>query len=286
MPSLNITLCFIVLFLISQSSSSSTVLAIDDDQYYYYCPNTTTTYNITNYNSYDSNLNKLLSTLSTASREYRFNNTYVGGNGNSERIYGLFMCQADIAIVKCQDFVTIAVKEIIKLCPGLKTAVYWWGNCLLRYSNREIFPDPDYRSIINKPYIPFIINNTYKITTDEHEQRRFKQRLGGMMVDVATRAASDQSIYQKFATKEKNFSVNITIYAFAQCIPYMSSFDCLSCLQNAIKVVQKCCDVYRGATVQFPSCFMRHEVYSFYHTNQLALPHNQGTFLPLIYPSH
>ncbi|KAK4726258.1 hypothetical protein R3W88_031175 [Solanum pinnatisectum] len=273
MSSWNITI-YLVLFLIIQSIS--TILALHD---YYYCPNTTTYNNITN-TSYDSNLNLLLSTLSTASSEHLFYNFSIGGTDNFERIYGLFMCRGDMLSVNCQDFVTRAVKDIILSCPGSKTAVLWWDDCLLRYSNQSTFPGPNYGSIINNPSTPFVIYNTIPITNNEHEQGRFKQILEKIMNDIATQAASDdRSIDKKIATREANFSVDTTIYALAQCIPHMSSKDCLNCLENAVKVLNKCCDVYRGARVQFPSCFMRHEVYPFYNNNNNnkppALSHNQ-----------
>ncbi|XP_015060033.1 putative receptor-like protein kinase At4g00960 [Solanum pennellii] len=271
MSSLNIPI-YLVLFLTSQSIT--TILALD---HYYYCPNTTTYNNITN-TSYSSNLNLLLSNLSTASRKHLFYNFSIDGTDNFERIYGLFMCQGDMLSVKCQDFVTRAVKDIILLCPRSKTAVLWWDDCMLRYSNQSIFPDPNYASIINNPSTPFVIHNNNSITNDEHEQRRFKRSLGEIMNDVTTHAANDdRSIDKKIAIREAKFSVNTTIYALAQCIPHMSSKDCLNCLENAIKVLNTCCDVCRGARVQFPSCFMRHEVYVFYDkTKLLTLPHNQG----------
>ncbi|XP_049355737.1 cysteine-rich receptor-like protein kinase 25 [Solanum verrucosum] len=269
MSSLNIPI-YLVLFLISQSIT--TILALDD---HYCCPNTTTYNNITN-TSYNSNLNLLLSNLSSASREHLFYNFSIDGTDNFETIYGLFICRGDMLSVNCQDFVTRAVKDIILSCPGSKTAVLWWDDCMLRYSNQSIFPDPNYGSIINNPSTPFVIYNTITITNNE--QRRFKQILGKIMDDVTTRAASDdRSIDRKIAIREAKFSVNTTIYALAQCIPHMSSKDCINCLENTIKVLNKCRDVYRGARVQFPNCFMRHEVYHFYNnTKPPALSHNQA----------
>uniref|UniRef100_M0ZPK6 ATP binding protein n=1 Tax=Solanum tuberosum TaxID=4113 RepID=M0ZPK6_SOLTU len=270
MSSLNIPI-YLVLFLISQSIS--TTLALDD---YYYCPDTTTYNNITN-TSYNSNLNLLLSNLSSASREHLFYNFSIDGTDNFETIYGLFMCRGDMLSVNCQDFVTRAVKDIILLCPGSKTAVLWWDDCMLRYSNQSIFPDPNYGSTINNPSTPFVIYNTIPITNNEHEQRRFKQILGRIMNNVTAQAASDdRSVDKKIAIREAKFSANTTIYALAQCIPHMSSKDCLNCFENAIEVLNRCCDGYRGARVQFPSCFMRHEVYHFYNNAKPpALSHNQ-----------
>ncbi|XP_060173296.1 cysteine-rich receptor-like protein kinase 25 [Lycium barbarum] len=252
MPILTITLS-LVLFLIS-----STVSAYDD----YYCPNTTTFNTNT---SYHSNLSWLLSTLSDASNEYKFYNCSTGGsgnNGNSERIYSLFMCQGDISSVACQDCVTIAAKTVIHRCPDTKMAVVWLDDCLLRYSNRSIFPEPDYQSIINNPGIPYVRRNPF--TTDE--QSRFKQKLREMMDDMVTQAASDRSIGKRFVTRETKLSSDITIYALAQCIPDISSSDCHKCLGNATNVFHKCCDEYRGARVRFPSCVMRYEVYPFYNS--------------------
>ncbi|KAF3680867.1 putative protein ASPARTIC PROTEASE IN GUARD CELL 2-like [Capsicum annuum] len=262
--------------LLSPDYCTDSVSAADD----YYCPNTTTTYNISN-SSYHSNLNLLLSTLSNASKEYQFYNFSTGGRSNSERIYGLFMCRADFLSLSCQDFVTRAVDEIVELCPRRKTAIFWSDDNLLRYSNRLIFPDPDYSSIINKPNKPFVLLNTNKISI--HEQSRFKKKLGEMMDDMANRAAGDRSIGKKFAIREANSSGDITLYALAQCIPDMSSSSCLNCLRNVINVLHKCCDELRGARVQFPSCFMRHEVYPFYNQHNVpALSKHQGVLVEVV----
>ncbi|PHT27503.1 Cysteine-rich receptor-like protein kinase 10 [Capsicum baccatum] len=83
------------------------------------------------------------------------------------------------------------------------------------------------------------------------------------MDGVADRNASDHSIGKKFAIGEGNSSGDTRIYALAQFIPDMSSSSCLNCLRNVINVLHKYCE-YRGARVQFPSYFMRHEVYPFY----------------------
>ncbi|XP_060173301.1 cysteine-rich receptor-like protein kinase 25 isoform X3 [Lycium barbarum] len=266
MPSLNIPLC-LVLFLISQSNRI-TVSALDDS---YYCPNTTT---YSTNSSYHSNLILLLSTFSNASSKYGFYNSSTGSGSNSERIYGLFMCRADISRGYCQDCVTTAAKNIIQFCPGRKTAVFWSDRCLLRYTNRSIFPDPDYGSIINKPDRPYVVRNPIQITSDE--QTMFKQKLGELIDDVATQAASDPSIGKKFATREANFTVNKTIYASAQCIPDLSSSACLKCLRIVIKVFHKFHDEPMGARVQFPSCLMRYEEYPFYNSKPPALSYNQG----------
>ncbi|PHU01144.1 Cysteine-rich receptor-like protein kinase 25 [Capsicum chinense] len=96
---------------------------------------------------------------------------------------------------------------------------------------------------------------------------------------MANRAAGDRSIGKKFAIREANSSGDITVYALAQCIPDMSSSSCLNCLRNVINVLHKCCDELRGARVQFPSCFMRHEVYPFYNQHNVpALSKHQGAY--------
>ncbi|XP_009598808.1 cysteine-rich receptor-like protein kinase 10 isoform X2 [Nicotiana tabacum] len=128
----NLLLCsniFLILCLNNSQVSSSPLT--------YFCPNTTT---YSPNSTYRSNLNVLLSSLSSnASRPNGFYNSTVGRT-DSEIVYGLFLCRGDVAPPDCQDCVTIASKDILEnYCPTQKIAVIWYDDCLLRYSNLPIF---------------------------------------------------------------------------------------------------------------------------------------------------
>uniref|UniRef100_A0A2N9FB76 Cysteine-rich receptor-like protein kinase n=1 Tax=Fagus sylvatica TaxID=28930 RepID=A0A2N9FB76_FAGSY len=76
--------------------------------------------------TYQSNLNLLLSSLSSnATRESGFYNTTVGQDP-ANMVYGLFLCRGDVNTDVCQDCVAVAIKKIQQeYCPKGKMAVIW-----------------------------------------------------------------------------------------------------------------------------------------------------------------
>ncbi|PPR95690.1 hypothetical protein GOBAR_AA24987 [Gossypium barbadense] len=96
------------------------------------CPNTTTT-------SYQANRNTLLSSLSSNSihANHGFFNTTVGTSRKT--VYGLFLCRGDYFITFCRSCVALAADDIARCCPVETTAVIWYDECFLRYSDSKIF---------------------------------------------------------------------------------------------------------------------------------------------------
>ncbi|XP_057463249.1 cysteine-rich receptor-like protein kinase 25 [Actinidia eriantha] len=228
------------------------------EQLSYYCPNTST---YTPNSTYKANLNILLSVLSSnATAINGFYNFTASGRHSSDVIYGLFLCRGDVLGKVCQNCVETAGKEIGLLCPKEKEAIIWYDNCLLRYSNQDIFSVTDHS-------IRFYFKSTQNIANP----KQFMQVLGDTMSDVATRAANDES-GKKFATKEANFTALEVLYSLAQCTPDLSNAGCNTCLRDAISVLPSCCGGKQGGRVLFPSCNVRYETFPFYKITRAAPP--------------
>ncbi|KAK6264897.1 hypothetical protein SCA6_020331 [Theobroma cacao] len=209
-------------------------------------PNTTT---YTANSAYQQNLNFLLSSLkSNSTRVSGFYNLTVGRDP-PDIVYGLFLCRGDVTQDTCQDCVSAAAGEILQHCPIQKTALVYYDECTLRYSNRSFFSvwqrDPTLQLL-----------NTGNISQSD----RFIELLGNTVNEIATRAANDQS-GKKFATEEANFTSFQTLYTLAQCTPDLSVSDCDTCLQTAIAYLPSCCFGRPGGRVLFPSCNVRYEFY-------------------------
>ena len=225
---------------------------------YWYCPDG---YNFTPNSTYQSNLNHLLSSLSSnASREGGFYNTTVGKNSPNQ-IYGLFLCRGDVTTDVCQDCVAMAAKVVVQqYCPAGIEAIIWYDECMLRYSNESFF------SIMND-WLTTDLCNDQNITVLDG----FVQLLGSMMNDSVTRAtAAGQPGATKFATKEANLSSSIALYSLVQCTPDISSSSCDTCLRGRVANLPVHCGGRKGATELTPSCNVRYEVYPFYR--MLAAP--------------
>ncbi|KAL3522078.1 hypothetical protein ACH5RR_014912 [Cinchona calisaya] len=218
-----------------------------------YNPNTTTGRN------YQTNLNFLLSTLSSnaalASTNGFYNFTAGNGNDPSSTVYGLFLCRGDVNTDVCAQCVETVSKRVVEYCGHQKSAIIWYIYCMLRYSNESMFSKAD----SNIKYYIWITQNV-------SDPGSFNPALGGMMDSIASQAANDRS-GKKFAVNESVYSAfQRKIYAYGECTPDLLSDDCENCLRNAISYLPSCCNNSLGAIILVPSCKIRYDLYKFYNT--------------------
>ncbi|XP_015882334.3 putative cysteine-rich receptor-like protein kinase 9 isoform X1 [Ziziphus jujuba] len=237
-------LCFLI-SLGTKSEAAPTYL-------YHNCTNTTT---FTPNSIYQTNLNHLLSVLSSNSSVEFYKAT--AGQDPSNSVHGLFLCRGDVNTTACRDCVTTATKEVIRRCPVEKQNIIWYDECQLRYSNRSFFGTVDVL-----PRIALI--NTANIT----EPDRFRRILNATVKAAAAEAANGGD--KKYATKEAYVSGFQTLYSLVQCTPDLSTADCNRCLVLAIERLYKFSERL-GARVLFPSCNVRYELYPFYY-NRTSSP--------------
>ncbi|KAH7569104.1 hypothetical protein JRO89_XS06G0107200 [Xanthoceras sorbifolium] len=245
----------IFVFLVSLSSSLFTFTSAADPTYrYHFCSDQ----NFTRNSTYQSNLNFLLSSLtSNANRSSNgFSNATAGQDPN--RVYGLFQCRGDVTTSTCQDCVAFASREVTttQRCPAQKGAVIWYDECLLRYSDSYIFS-----TAARDPGI--LLYNINNVTT---ETSRFNELMLGLMNEAATQAANDP---KKFATRKGNSTTSQTLYTLAQCTQDLSNNDCSVCLEQAISSLPT---GRMGGRTLFPSCNCRYELYRFYNESMTASP--------------
>ncbi|MBA0569362.1 hypothetical protein Golob_006798, partial [Gossypium lobatum] len=246
---------FFFFLLLLLSSFSFTIEAQQQTYLFHYCPNTT----IFSPNStYKTNLDRLLISLTSNATAGSFFHNTTTGKHNSDIVYGLFLCRGDASTKGCQDCVSTATKDVSQRCPVEKTAVIWYDNCLIRYSNQSIFSTP---AVVPK----FYLINTGNVSNQE----RFNQILATTMNDGAALALNDTLPLKKFATSEANVSRFQTLYSLLQCTPDLTTSDCNTCLRGAIADLPSCCDGKQGGRVLTPSCSIRYELYPFY--NQTAV---------------
>ncbi|XP_012454405.1 cysteine-rich receptor-like protein kinase 10 isoform X2 [Gossypium raimondii] len=220
------------------------------------CPNTTT---FPRNSTYQANRDTLLTSLSSnGSRGNGFYNTTAGRNPDT--VYGLFLCRGDLSTSVCQACVTFASTDISRRCPVEIAAVVWYDECLLRYSDENIFS-----AVAEEPAI--ILFNTQNIS----DQVRFDSQVQEVMSGTATQAANAAPGAKKFATREAdaNFTSSFrTLYVLAQCTPDLPTSDCDRCLRYVTGNLPR--GSQRGRVLS-PSCNVRYEVYLFYNLNQTAV---------------
>jgi len=236
-------LCFPFLKLISLGSAQD---------YYYVCDDGHGNY--TANSTYSTNLNTLLSTMSSNTQiDYGFYNFSYGQNSDIVNAIGL--CRGDVESEECRSCLNNSSVDITQACPNQKKAILWSEQCMLRYSNDTIFNQME----TSPSYYAWNVQNVT-------EADQFSEVLDNLMKNVRDIAASGDS-RRKYATAENSTAINFqTIYGLAQCTPDLSRQQCDQCLEGAISDIPNCCNGKEGGRVLRPSCNIRFEVYSFYGT--------------------
>ncbi|XP_059442851.1 cysteine-rich receptor-like protein kinase 10 [Corylus avellana] len=213
------------------------------------CGNTTVAQN----SIYSSNINSLLSSLSSqATGNIAFYNTTVGQTTSSP-VYGLFNCRGDVTADMCRRCVLNATQKLSSKCSTEKVALTWYDECMVRYSNESIFSTVALTPRLN-------MYNTQNMT----DQDRFNRQVNTTLTQLATEASNFPIGVKKFGVKAEKFSEFQNLYTLVQCTRDLSGTDCNSCLQAAINRLAICCSGSQGARTLYPSCNVGYELYLFY----------------------
>ncbi|XP_048132919.1 cysteine-rich receptor-like protein kinase 10 [Rhodamnia argentea] len=248
--SISLSFLLVLLSVYTPSSESAPPNYLD-----HYCPNETL---FAPNSTYQSNLNTLLSNLSSAATADTdgFANATAGQNPPDEA-YGLFLCRGDVNASTCSDCVATAKQDILRICPNQRVSVIWYDECMLRYSNQSIFS-------VEEELPSLMMWNPGNIT----DPAKFVQVLGDAIKDVAWRASVGES-GKKFAVGEANFTSSQTLYTLAQCTPDLTAWDCNTCLRSVIPGLP---EGKQGGRKLTPSCAVRFELYPFYNISALLAP--------------
>ncbi|CAA7060166.1 unnamed protein product [Microthlaspi erraticum] len=201
--------------------------------------------------TYFSNLQILLTSLSSNTAFFTMGSHSLTKGQNADMVFGTYLCKGDLSPEACRDCVVFAAKDAPTRCPGGKEFLIQYDECMLGYADRNIFIDA-----VTKTRI--ITWNTQNVSADLSD--RFNSSVFSLINKSAVEAAN--STTKKFAVNKSNFTLSRMLYASVQCNPDLSSEDCLSCLRQSIKEFY-----FRsvGGRVLVPSCNSRYELYPFYN---------------------
>ncbi|XP_022641393.1 cysteine-rich receptor-like protein kinase 10 isoform X2 [Vigna radiata var. radiata] len=226
--------------------------------------NCTTNETFTPNTTFQVNLRTLLSSLSSlATRNTQFRNATVSGGSPSDSVYGLFLCRGDVPPQLCQQCVLNATQRLgnqnTDTCKFSKSAIVWYDECLVRYSNRDFFSTVETRPRMR-------LRNTANIS----DTKSFLRLLYTTLNETADEAANSSNGAKLYATKQANISGFQTLYCLTQCTPDLSPQDCRRCLSDVIGDLSWCCPGSQGGRVLYPSCNFRYELYPFYRMDSPA----------------
>uniref|UniRef100_A0A2N9INC9 Uncharacterized protein n=1 Tax=Fagus sylvatica TaxID=28930 RepID=A0A2N9INC9_FAGSY len=217
--------------------------------------------------NYKSNLTVLLDSLSTkASQNYSF--YYESFNIG---IYGLFLCRGEDSNNKCQSCVRYATQDITTRCPFDKSAIIWYDECKLRYSDVNVFGKTQTRPEVLVWNV--LSGNTNTTSPDEPSFRPFGTlALMYGLIDEALQIhvffrADNPPVTVSNGTEQR--------YGLVQCSRDMDHSACKNCFIQLMQKAQDCCQSKQGWRILSPSCNLRYENYSFFQ-QEPAMPSPTG----------
>ncbi|KAL2322231.1 hypothetical protein Fmac_026610 [Flemingia macrophylla] len=250
--SIRLKLFSILLFYNVLFSLSVSVTGTDSIFMHYNCTNKAT---FGPKSTYRSNLNKLLSTLTSkacnSTTSHGFYHATVSGANKRHIVYGLFMCNGYIEKLKCGKCVRKSIETLKSKCVNSnnKKAIIWTDDCMVRYSNQFFFnTTEEWPSLCEKN------SEDYEGQLDS-----FNKVLSSLIEDLLTKASEVPIGSNKFAVKKVTISEDKQLFGFAQCIPNLSMDNCKKCLRHATDFLQICARGKIGGRILYPSCILRYD---------------------------
>ncbi|MCD7456935.1 hypothetical protein HAX54_033640 [Datura stramonium] len=195
---------------------------------------------------YQSNLNTLLSSISSNMNNYGFYNSSIGGDNNM--VSAIVLCRGDVDLNKCRTCVDNVAQKLIRSCPNKKEAFGGYDECMLQYYSGRPIPKS------NLPLL-YMWDDGFASKPEE-----FHQELKKLMDVLRGVAAYSEDPRRKYATGQAIDRNYQTIYALVQCTPDLSPQDCFDCLTDAYGAMATCpCNGNRGSRQIGPRCNFRYE---------------------------
>ncbi|XP_074274077.1 cysteine-rich receptor-like protein kinase 19 [Silene latifolia] len=187
-------------------------------------------------NTYQNNLNLLLSNLTSEAATKKFYNSSIGSGQN--KVEGIFLCNGAYTTQVCTNCITVAAGQIQQKCPNDVEAMIWYGQCMLRYSNRSILSIED-----DSIYQIFEYGPT--------DYKQYDQQLSSTLIDLSNTVMVDDSELA-FANGVVYVDKYITLIAYVECTPDLKRSDCKKCLQTGLNRLKM--NGVQLRTIVQPSC--------------------------------
>ena len=168
-------------------------------------------------------------------------------NDSSNQIYSLYQCRGDVNLTTCHTCVKATPQEIQDLCQHNKSAVIWFKDCMLRYSNEDFFGIPETYTL----YWMWDNNCTESCP-------RVGTGAVALINELVEKASHSESM---FKMDERVAPVNSSwnTYGLVQCTRDISNISCKNCLVKLLKNIEQCCQEMLQWRIMSPSCQLRYE---------------------------
>ncbi|KAK9095425.1 hypothetical protein Scep_026894 [Stephania cephalantha] len=194
---------------------------------------------------YETNLNSVLTSISTSSSQSSYNSFGVG-NGTStpppdSAAYGLYQCRGDLKITDCSACIQSGLSQIGLVCPDSYGARIQLDGCLIRYENSNFLGKLDTTLVFKK---------CSQSTSNDVE---FYRRRDDVLADLQGAASF-------------RVSSSGLVEGFAQCLGDLSQADCTSCLADAVGKLKYVCGSAAAVDVYLAQCYARYWAAGYYES--------------------
>ncbi|KAL8130194.1 hypothetical protein V2J09_019349 [Rumex salicifolius] len=210
--------------------------------------------NYTSNSTYKSNLDKLLTYISTTNNiPYGFYSFSSGVDPN--QVNAIALCRGDVVNVSvCHACLNFLKSNLTNLCPTQMEAIGWAEKCMLRYSKS---------SILGGVWSNHPLYNLDSRVDAEGDVDHFRKVVQDLLMSLPNTTA-DGDLRLKFATGEAKLNGSHKVYGLMQCTPDLNPSDCLGCLYWGMYYVLHV-DIWKtGMRILLPSCSIRYELQKFY----------------------
>lgn len=201
--------------------------------------------------TYQTNLNNLISSLSSDSATSNGFGNRTSGSDQNNIVYGQYLCRGDVNTSLCHSCVQNSSRLLKQHCPNNASAILWYPFCLLRYSNQNFFGN-----LTIRPRIP-MFDATQNLTSAGEFDSDARILMNGLI-----QMGSQTPLM--FGTHMFNINGTQRRYGWVQCSRDITSEECGTCLSNMLEDVENCCEEKKVWRVFSPSCIMMYETQPFF----------------------
>ncbi|KAB1209854.1 Cysteine-rich repeat secretory protein 38 [Morella rubra] len=143
------------------------------------------------------------------------------------QIHGLALCRGNLSHVGCVDSVSEAKSHVRVYCHNDKAATIWYGNCLLKYSNKNFFSRVD--------AIEVVVCATNTVNGSEPVAVSLV-KVNKLLRELAEKASETPQMY---ATGNLKLDESRKLHGLVQCTRDLSRNNCAKCQEIKNKKIDR-----------------------------------------------
>ncbi|XP_049936335.1 uncharacterized protein LOC116263662 [Nymphaea colorata] len=226
---------------------------------FWYCAGSS---NYTANSTFSHNLQRALASVVANVSLTSFYNVTVGKS--PDQALATAQCRGDLDGEACQVCVSDAASQVAELCPQNRAAIIFFESCIM-YCRDANFTVPQSFMNLSLPRLEAI-----------PDPQRFRPILISFFNKLILSTTTNPS-GRLFWGDMFRYTQNLTIYATAQCVQYLSPKGCRSCLDIAFaQMLKNFGDRQGGVVYHNIECLVRFEPFSFFTPPPQKIDPNNG----------